>query len=45
MKIESLQVIRAYAACLVAMCHIYNDGWLPGILVDFGGFGVDLFLC
>lgn len=43
MKIESLQVIRAYAACLVAMCHIYNDGWLPGIFVDFGGFGVDLF--
>lgn len=43
MKIESLQVIRAYAACLVAMCHIYNDGWLPGTLVDFGTFGVDLF--
>lgn len=42
-KIDSLQIIRGYAACLVAMCHIWNDGWLPGTFVELGGVGVDLF--
>ncbi len=42
-KLDSLQAIRAYAACLVAICHIWNDGVLPKIFVDLGQFGVDLF--
>ncbi|MHA7608276.1 acyltransferase family protein [Elizabethkingia meningoseptica] len=43
-KIESLQIIRCIAAVLVAICHIWNDGWLPGYFVEFGAkFGVDLF--
>lgn len=42
-KIDALQVIRGYAAILVALCHIWNDGWLPGTLVELGGFGVDIF--
>jgi peptidoglycan/LPS O-acetylase OafA/YrhL len=42
-KLDSLQIIRAFAASLVAMCHIWNDGVLPGFVVDLGGFGVDLF--
>ncbi|AJW64739.1 O-acetyltransferase OatA [Elizabethkingia miricola] len=42
-KIDALQIIRGYAAILVVLCHIWNDGWLPQILVDLGGFGVDIF--
>lgn len=42
-KIDSLQIMRGYAAVIVAMCHIWNDGWLPGTLVELGGSGVDLF--
>ncbi|HIB8180974.1 TPA: acyltransferase family protein [Elizabethkingia anophelis] len=42
-KIDALQIIRGYAAILVALCHIWNDEWLPDTLVDFGGFGVDIF--
>ncbi|KGE14149.1 acyltransferase family protein [Sphingobacterium deserti] len=42
-KINSLQIIRAYAAILVVICHIWNDGWLNNALVELGGFGVDLF--
>ncbi|MBP1617328.1 MAG: hypothetical protein H6Q14_1155 [Bacteroidetes bacterium] len=42
-KLESLQIIRGFAACLVAMCHIWNDGILPKTFVDLGPFGVDLF--
>ncbi|AKH95640.1 acyltransferase [Elizabethkingia anophelis] len=42
-KIDALQIIRGYAAILVALCHIWNDGWLPDTLVEFGGFGVDIF--
>lgn len=42
-KIDSLQIIRCFAAILVVICHIWNDGWLPQIIVDLGGFGVDLF--
>lgn len=42
-KLNSLQVVRAFAACLVGMCHIWNDGILPGTVVELGGFGVDLF--
>lgn len=43
MKLEGIQVVRGIAATMVAVCHIYNDGWIPGAVVDFGGFGVDLF--
>ncbi|MCL1675689.1 acyltransferase family protein [Elizabethkingia meningoseptica] len=42
-KIDALQVIRGYAAILVALCHIWNDGWIPKILVVLGEFGVDIF--
>lgn len=42
-KIESLQVVRCFAAIQVAICHIWNDGWLPSWFVDLGGFGVDVF--
>lgn len=42
-KIDALQIIRGYAAILVALCHIWNDGWLPDTLVELGGFGVDIF--
>lgn len=43
MKLEAIQIVRGIAAIMVAVCHIYNDGWLPGAIVDFGAFGVDLF--
>lgn len=42
-KLNSLQIIRAYAACLVGMCHIWNDGILPETVNELGGFGVALF--
>lgn len=42
-KIDSLQILRGYAAVLVGVSHIWNDGWLPGTLVELGGFGVDVF--
>ncbi|GHE39751.1 acyltransferase family protein [Sphingobacterium griseoflavum] len=42
-KIESLQIIRAVAAILVVICHIWNDGWLGAEIVALGGYGVDLF--
>ncbi|NAW51331.1 acyltransferase family protein [Elizabethkingia argentiflava] len=43
-KIKSLQIIRCIAAILVAICHIWNDGWLADCFVEFGAkFGVDLF--
>ncbi|SDL39816.1 acyltransferase family protein [Pedobacter antarcticus] len=42
-KVESLQIIRAFAAVLVTICHIWNDGWLPIEFTNLGGFGVDLF--
>ncbi|MFZ4261915.1 acyltransferase family protein [Sphingobacterium sp. HJSM2_6] len=43
MKLEGLQVVRGSAATLVAVGHIYNDGWIPKAIVDFGGFRIDLF--
>ncbi len=42
-KILSLQILRAYAAILVAICHIWNDGWLPKWFVNLGEYGVDVF--
>lgn len=42
-RVDSLQIIRAFAAVLVVICHLWNDGWLPKNITDLGGFGVDLF--
>ncbi len=42
-RIDSLQIIRAFAAILVVICHIWNDGWLSPAVVELGSFGVDLF--
>ena len=44
-KLLSLQLIRGFAAVMVAVNHIWNDpnAWVPGAIVDYGAFGVDLF--
>lgn len=43
MKLEGLQVVRGIAATLVAVCHIYNDGWIPKAIVEMGDIRIDLF--
>ena len=42
-KIDSLQILRGFAACLVVIDHLWNDGFLPEYVVHLGGFGVDVF--
>lgn len=42
-KLYSLQILRAYAAILVVISHVWNNGILPGTFNELGGFGVDLF--
>ena len=42
-KLYSLQILRAYAAILVVISHVWNNGILPGTFNELGGFGVDIF--
>ncbi len=42
-KLYSLQILRAYAAILVVISYVWNNGILPGTFNELGGFGVDLF--
>ncbi len=42
-KLYSIQILRAYAAILVVISHVWNNGILPGTFNELGGFGVDIF--
>lgn len=42
-KLDSLQIIRAIAACFVVIDHLWQESIVPQFILDFGSFGVDLF--
>jgi peptidoglycan/LPS O-acetylase OafA/YrhL len=41
--LQSLQILRGFAAIIVAIVHVWNDGFLPKLIIEFGEFGVDIF--